>query len=442
MQPQPTPPPARTGQRENARLVEAFDSYLARQARSTGTRRKYGDAVAHYTTWLRGRAPGTLAAEEIDRYLERWRHRFQHNNGRPPATASYRAQINALRAFYAYLDRFSLITDPHGRPQPDPMRKILPPCSQPASNDWLRPAEDTALLSCDGTLQERFLIALLRRTGLRVSEASALTLADLDLSPGNEALTVRHSKTPAGRRTIPIIPELHPLLQHWLHHLDSHQLTGPAVPLLSSRHATPMPISFAWRLVKRVAHRAGVRPRPCTCQTPRPPHHPGCPQNQNGHNKSDVSPHTLRRTFASDLLNRGLRLEVVSKLLGHATTTTTEHAYAQLLDDTTRRELLHALHHHPPKHHPQPHHLHQPARTSAPARSPAAPPTATVSSSSRRGSATQSRRARFNRNAIAIPLRDAAASTSRMHREYSRTDGEDLHFALCPATPEDEDTPR
>jgi integrase len=37
------------------------------------------------------------------------------------------------------------------------------------------------------------------------------------------------------------------------------------------------------------------------------------------------------------------RLEVVSKPLGHATTTITEHTYAELLDDTTRRELLHIL---------------------------------------------------------------------------------------------------
>jgi integrase len=43
------------------------------------------------------------------------------------------------------------------------------------------------------------------------------------------------------------------------------------------------------------------------------------------------------------LLNKGLRLEIVSKLLGHANTTITERAYAQLLDETTRRELLQAL---------------------------------------------------------------------------------------------------
>jgi integrase len=56
-------------------------------------------------------------------------------------------------------------------------------------------------------------------------------------------------------------------------------------------------------------------------------------------------PNALRRTLGCHLLNSGLRLEVVSKLLGHATTTITEHAYAQLLDDTTRRELLHTLQH-------------------------------------------------------------------------------------------------
>jgi hypothetical protein len=124
---------------DNQRLLEAFDSYLARQARSTGTRRKYGDAVASYAHWLRARAPGTVAAEEIDRYLEQWRDRFQQANGRPPATASYRAQINALRAFYAYLDRFSLITDKNGQPQPDPMRKIMPPRSQPPATTGSAP---------------------------------------------------------------------------------------------------------------------------------------------------------------------------------------------------------------------------------------------------------------------------------------------------------------
>src|SRR6266542_4337646 len=192
---QPQHPPPGRHPDGNGRLLAAFDSYLARQARSPGTRRKYGDALGRYTVWLQGRAPGSVQADEIDGYLEQWRERFHQQHARPPATGSYRAQINALRAFYTYLDRFSLITDRDGRPQPDPMRNILPPRGEPTRNDWLRPTEDQALLRCPGSLQERFLIALLRWSGLRVSEASSLTLADLDLSPGQEAITVRQSKT-------------------------------------------------------------------------------------------------------------------------------------------------------------------------------------------------------------------------------------------------------
>ena len=134
-----------------------------------------------------------------------------------------------------------------------------------------------------------------------------------------------------------------PLLQEWLDLLQQRGLRSRATPLLATRNHTPMCQSFLWRLVKRLGHRAGIRPIPCTCNTKRPPHVDGCPQTRNGHNLSQLSPHTLRRTFASDLLNRGLRLEIVSKLLGHASTSITERAYAQLLDQTTRRELLHAL---------------------------------------------------------------------------------------------------
>ena len=66
-----------------------------------------------------------------------------------------------------------------------------------------------------------------------------------------------------------------------------------------------------------------------------------------GENRSSISPHTLRRTFGSDLINRGLRLETVSKLLGHSSTTITERAYAQLLAPTIRRELFAAFAHTP-----------------------------------------------------------------------------------------------
>ncbi|MDX6453471.1 MAG: hypothetical protein QOH16_3520 [Gaiellaceae bacterium] len=59
-----------------------------------------------------------------------------------------------------------------------------------------------------------------------------------------------------------------------------------------------------------------------------------------GENRSEVSPHTLRRTFGSDLLNRGARIEVVSRQLGRANTKVAEQAVARLLTATQRSELL------------------------------------------------------------------------------------------------------
>ena len=114
-------------------------------------------------------------------------------------------------------------------------------------------------------------------------------------------------------------------------------------PLLSTRHGTPMKPTYVWRVVKRVAARGEVRPIACTCGSRMSRHARGCARSQSGQNLSRISPHTLRRTFATDLLNRGLRIEIVSQLLGHSSVAVTQKAYAELLAETARRELMQTL---------------------------------------------------------------------------------------------------
>ena len=224
------------------------------------------------------------------------------------------------------------------------MRNIFAPKQEQRPNDFLHPSEDQALLTCQCSDAERTIIWLLRWTGLRVSEALALTVHDITLVPGSESLRVRTSKTPAGRRTVPVVPRLLPILAGRIQALARAGLDAPNTPLLATRHSTAMTPVYIWSVVKRVAARAGVRVVPCKCNSHRLTHHdPGCPRSMSGVNRSTISPHTLRRTFGSDLLNRGLRLEVVSRLLGHANTTVTERVYAHLLDHTIRSELLDAL---------------------------------------------------------------------------------------------------
>jgi integrase len=105
-----------------------------------------------------------------------------------------------------------------------------------------------------------------------------------------------------------------------------------------------MASQYIWRLVKRVAYQANVRRIQCTCgSTTKSFHAPSCAQTSTGERMSEMSPHTLRRTFASDLINKGVRLEAISRLVGHSSTRVTEQAYAQLLTSTVKEEWWTAM---------------------------------------------------------------------------------------------------
>jgi integrase/recombinase XerD len=170
------------------------------------------------------------------------------------------------------------------------MRQIDAPLPPRKANDWLSAADDEALLRACETPTEKIVVCLLRFSGLRIGEARSLNNRDVDLVAGT--ITVRKSKTPSGRRVIPILQELRPHIQSWQQHQLQRGLMLPDQPFLATANGTPMHAQFAWRLVKRVAERASVH--------------------LDAGGKSSVSPHTLRRTFGSDLLNRKVRLEVTA----------------------------------------------------------------------------------------------------------------------------------
>jgi integrase len=325
-------------------LAAAFDSHLARIGRAPRTRVKYRQILRIFARRLGARSLASLSALEIDGFLSDWEAEFERERGKSLSRATARNRICALRSFFDFAERFGLLVDGNGRPAVNPMRMIIPPPQERKANDWLQSDEDRRLLDCDGTPTERIVVVLLRWTGMRVGEACQLLLRDVDLTPGVESVNVRKSKTPAGQRRIAIVPELLPQLERWLSYLERHELLRPDGPFLATRKGTAMKPQYVSRLIKRVAHRADVRVTPCTCGSPRATRHAGgCPRTINGENLSRVTAHTLRRTFASDLLNRGLRLEVVAQLLGHSSVVVTQTSYAELLDTTARRELLQVL---------------------------------------------------------------------------------------------------
>jgi integrase/recombinase XerD len=305
-------------------LLDAFWMYAQRRGRAPATRVQYAVYLDPFIAWVGSRALGEVTAQQVELdWLGQWYDGFQQRHGRVPAPKTVANHLTALTSFFAFLERFDYV-------ERNVMRRIDPPKVTQRVNDWLQPDEDAALLAACHSPQERIIVAVLRFTGLRSGcELVHLTKRDVDLAAGT--ITVRHSKTPRGRRVIPIVAELVPAIERWLAYQRVLGHHAPDTPFLATKHGTPILYKQIHGTVKRVATRAGVRVQPA-------------PDNARV-NTSQVSPHTLRRTFGSSLLNQGVRLEVVSRLLGHESTLTTERAYASLLDQTITRELLHALDH-------------------------------------------------------------------------------------------------
>jgi integrase len=119
-----------------------------------------------------------------------------------------RGTIGALRVFFAYLEQAEFLVGSDGAPRRNPVRTIDAPRCLQRPNDFLRPHEDRAILNAESPHHHRIIVWVLRYTGVRVAEAQALTVADIDLTPDHETLTIRAGKTPASTRTIPLLPQL------------------------------------------------------------------------------------------------------------------------------------------------------------------------------------------------------------------------------------------
>jgi integrase/recombinase XerD len=295
-------------------LVEGFGRALETDGLAASSRAKYRTHVQDYADWLasEGRHPRDVRRGEARIYLD-------------GVGGGDRVRLAALKKFYGFLRERDMLLDENGRDLQSPFQYLKPGKRDPRQPDPLTAEEDRLLLSAPMTAQERILVYLLRFSGLRISEACGLRVKDVDFVA--KTIRVRESKTPAGRRTVPLAEELAPELEVWFAKLkrEHGHAFGPELPVLATRNGTPMKAQFAWRILKRAAEKVGVRVGP--------------------DGKSTISPHTLRRTYGSALLNaaRPLRIEAVSKFLGHSDVRVTQQSYARLLDERAHAEYWEAV---------------------------------------------------------------------------------------------------
>jgi len=156
----------------------------------------------------------------------------------------------------------------------------------------------------DGALRNAAIIAIGVYCGLRVSEISCLDLGDVDL----QSLTVRVRQGKGQKdRDVPLNPWAGQFVSAWVR--ARPDVVTPA--LFVSRHGDRLSVRQIRDVVGSLARSAGI--------------------------SKQISPHKLRHTFATLLLDRGADLRVVQELLGHASISTTE-VYTHLSQARKRRE--------------------------------------------------------------------------------------------------------
>jgi len=149
-----------------------------------------------------------------------------------------RGTIGALRVFFSYLEQADLLLGSDGARGRSPVRALhSPPCPQ-RPNDFLRPYEDRALLTVDVPHHHSAIVWLLRYTGLRVAEAHALTVADVDLTPEREAIAIQVSKTRRGAASSPFFRSSCPSCTSTSHTFDD-ELAGARALRCSRRSTAP-----------------------------------------------------------------------------------------------------------------------------------------------------------------------------------------------------------
>ncbi|MEO5629623.1 MAG: site-specific tyrosine recombinase XerD, partial [Thermomonas sp.] len=238
-------------------------------------------------------------------------------------TAGYSARSNArllssLRAFFSdCVRRGERQDDPVALLQPPMLPRLLPKALSEAQVEALLAAPDIA--TTDG-VRDRAMLELMYACGLRVTELVELPATALNLRQG--ALRVRGKG--GKERLVPLGEESQHWLQRYLNEARSPLLkrsrdAAAAAALFIDGKGQPLTRQAFWRLVKRSAALAGIDP-------------------------ARISPHGLRHSFATHLLNHGADLRALQMLLGHSSLSTTQ------IYTLVAREHLRSVH---AKHHPR-----------------------------------------------------------------------------------------
>jgi integrase/recombinase XerD len=327
--------------------IERYLAYLTDIERSPNTIKAYAHDLKDYWDFLalRGLDWREVRLEDIGEYLAWLRLPPTGRNGRVAvlpsvephvAASTINRKLSALAAFYSHharhgVDVGELLTTwqlpgrrggwkpflhhiSKDKPQPRRTITVKAPRKLPRI---LTVTEMQAILDACDRLRDRFLFSLLWESGVRIGEA--LVLRHVDIAVAQREITIvprvndNHARSKSReQRTIPVSAELIRLWGDYLHSeygpLDSDYVF---VNLFAEPRGQALSYPAVYDLVKRLRKRTGI----------------------------EFDPHWCRHSAATRMLRDGVPLEVVSKLLGHSSVTTTSAIYGHLTAEDARRAL-------------------------------------------------------------------------------------------------------
>jgi integrase/recombinase XerD len=300
--------PRREGaDREAARWQADFVNYLRTECHLAGnTVAAYERDLAKFFRWLGNKRMQSLSVSELAGYPA-W---LAEQSLAPKSVTRH---VASLKVFFRYMQLEGAITD--NQAELLGSQKLWQKVPQVLS---IAQVEEllTAPRAADGWwLRDRAILELLYATGCRVSELANLKMRDMHLG---ERYCICHGKgdkqriVPLGRRAIAAVEKY---LEKERPKLVVRRSPASDAVILSPRGA-PLRRERIWELIKRYAIRAGV--------------------------PSDISPHSLRHSFATHLLGGGADLRQVQEMLGHASIATTQ-IYTHV--DHTRLKKVHQQFH-------------------------------------------------------------------------------------------------
>ena len=237
-----------------------------------------------------------LTRGEIEAFVE-----FEQDRGLTPNTV--RTRLCALYAFIRFLVEKKIV----GYELLEAKIKLKLPDTLPRAID---PEDLSCLLSVISRARDRALILLLLRTGMRIGEMLSTRVADVDLRE-QKILIFQAEKTAVGR-VVYYSDDAQAALIDWLRRRDPSK-----VYLFYGQRRSRLSYQAARMMFKKYLHAAGLGHRGYTL-------------------------HCLRHSFATELLNAGMRLECLQVLLGHTNLEVTRR-YARLSDKTRETEYFAAM---------------------------------------------------------------------------------------------------